>query len=72
MVVILGITHSRISNLVDTGTLYKNRYRIEREEEKDLRHITDSIKAKEHELGEDLLREWDEVRLKFRMKTRIN
>lgn len=62
----LGITHSRISNLIDTGTLYKKRYRIERVDDDNLAYIKDSMEQKRKMFGEDTLKEWDEVTQKFR------
>lgn len=67
----LGIEYSRITDLVKTGGLYKGRYKIERlAAEENARYYEDSMKQKQHAFGEDILREWDEVVMLFRLRAK--
>lgn len=65
----LGISSSRLTNLVDTGALCKGRYKVERSEiESSDRETKETVKLKQHAIGEDMLREWDEVTRMFRSR----
>lgn len=64
----LGIEYSAISELVKKKALYKGRYAIERIGDEEVANAKESRRNKKHYFGEDILKEWDEVVMLFRLQ----